>query len=67
MWVDKQVILGCFLLCFIKTHHDTSLNALHLKHVMASYVIIKTHDITSSYDVVTSLVMSLTMLVWQVM
>ena len=60
MQVSKQVILGCFSLCFIKTCHDASSNALCSKCIMASEVIIKTHDVTSSYNVVTSLVMSLT-------
>ena len=60
IWVNKQVILGGFLLCFIKTCHDASSNTLHLKHVMASYVIIKIHDITSSYNIVMSLVTSVT-------
>ena len=36
-------------------HHGASLNVLHSKHITASYIIIKTHDETSSYDVVTSL------------
>ena len=64
--VNKQVTLGSFLLCFIKICHGTSSNVLHSKDVMASYVIIKIHNVTSSYNVVTSLVTSLTMHVRQV-
>ena len=58
--VNEWVILGCFSLCFIKKHHDSSLNVSCSKRVMASYVIIKIHDVTSSYNVVMSLVMPLT-------
>ena len=63
MRVNKRTILGCFSLYFIKTCHDTPLKASHSKCIMTSYVIIKTHDITSFYDVV----ISLTMHMWQVM
>ena len=67
MWVNKQAIIGCFSLYFIKQMcHDASLNASHLKRITASCIIIKTHDVTSSYNIVMSLVSSLTAHVWQV-
>ena len=63
---NKWAILGCFLLYFVKTCHDVPSNASCLKCITTSYIIIKTNDVMSFYDVVTSLVMSPTVHVQQV-
>ena len=66
IWVNKWVVSGSFSLCFIKTCQDASLNMSHLKCVMPSYIITKIHNVMSSYDIVMSLVTSLTVHMWQV-